>query len=325
MRGISKFASGNLREIIEALFLFAIIFGAAHYFDAFDFFYAATRAHEDWELDELILAFMAMPLPLAWFAYRKTKDLSQETANRMKLEEAVSNSDKMKSLGVLAGGVAHEINNQLLPILSMAELVRDHMDVSDKDYRKMEIILKSAQNAQETVSKILHFSRDQGQTAGHCDITAGWQTLEPILQTLCPANITLDITVSLGAGFIRMSDNDFHSVIINLMSNSIDSINDKPGAITINAYTEMAPDTHSDTGVYGTLFVKFMDTGPGIAPHIKERIFDPFFTTKAAGQGVGLGLSIIYFSITEAGGSIQLDPEVEEGCQFIISMPLHKM
>lgn len=324
VRVVSKLVVNTGRELAESLALFVVVFLAARHFELFELLYDATRSYEDWEIDELILVLIAVPLPLSWFAYRKSKDLSKETVSKRRLEEAIVNSDKMKSLGVLAGGVAHEINNQLHPILSMAELVRDHMDTSHKDYRKMEIILKSAHNARDTVSKILYFSRNEGQVSEICKVSTAWCALEPILRTLCPANITLGIRTVIEDGVIRMSDADLHSVIINLMSNSIDAIEDKAGVVTIEAYTKSHVDAVAGDNRCGDLIISFLDTGPGIAPGLQKQVFDPFFTTKVAGQGVGLGLSIIYFSVNEAGGSIEIDPNVKGGCHFNISIPLYR-
>jgi len=316
----------TLRDTVEALTLFVVAFAAAHYFDLFEVLYETTRAHEDWELDEFILLVLVMPLPLAWFAYRKANELSKEMENSLKLEQALAHSDKMKSLGVLAGGVAHEINNQLLPILSMAELARDSMEPSSKDHRKMEIILKSAQNAQHTVSKILLFSRNDERSKDSCDLVSTWNTLESVLRTICPANITLNISLNGAGGVIHMSDDDFQSIIVNLFSNAIDAIADELGTVLIQASVEK-PENDGDLLTPKsccTLKLKVADTGPGIDQEDRKRIFDPFFTTKAPGKGVGLGLSIIYSFIQEAGGAIVLDSEVKSGCQFNISIPLYE-
>lgn len=314
------------KDIFYAGALFIGAYLLVSYFDFFEFLYEATRLYEDWELDEIILLIIVAPVPLVWFIHRDQKRIAEEVAVRRRVEEALVRSDKMKSLGVLAGGVAHELNNQLLPILTMSELVEESLEKDSPNRRKVTLIRKAAEAAKDTVYKILQFSRGGNEIALSCEVSRAWQTLEPLLGTLHPSHIAVEVDCDGSRGLVDMSESDFQSVIVNLFNNAVQAIAADVGTIMIEAYkidqqVENVPHKFKVNSLY---HIQVKDNGPGIPEAMHEKVFDPFFTTKPPGQGVGLGLSIIHSIIEEAGGIITMDSMPGRGTIFDIYLPLEQ-
>ncbi|MEX0299128.1 MAG: sensor histidine kinase, partial [Kordiimonas sp.] len=312
------------QEAIQAGILLVVLYLIARSTDAFEFVYAVTRDYEHWDLDEIILLVLVSPIPLAWLALRKMRQVAKEVKNRLEYEQALAESSKMQSLGVLAGGVAHEINNQLLPILTMSELLHARLDKEGPNHRKAELILKAAQNTQETVAKILMFSRKDLEVKGEGDLSMIWGSIEDLLPALCPANVKLLFDVSDCKGLVPVSETDIQGVIVNLFSNAVDALGAASGTITITAVAGKRGDDNSLSKLKAENYVKIgvNDTGPGMETKIQEKVFDPFFTTKGPGEGVGLGLSIVYATVQQAEGQIVVSSELGQGTQFDVYLPV---
>ncbi len=311
-------------DVIGSIVLLILAFVVAQYFDLFELAYYTTRRYEEYELDELFLLIFMLPVPLTWLSYRQFRRASLERDRRHSVEIASLKASKMQSLGMLAGGVAHELNNKLLPIIITSELVQKHMEPASPDFQRLELILNSAKHAQETVTKITDFSRSEKINLSECDVEKSWHALNQILGSICPKNISLSIVQNDFTGRIRISEGEFQGVIINLFSNSVDAIGNRSGKITLVGKIEQIDsdktDLHLEAGPYAVITVE--DNGPGMAVEHQNKIFDPFFTTKPPGQGVGLGLSIVFRCIEDAGGLILLEKNTAEGCQFKLYIPI---
>ncbi len=312
------------QDAMQTGLLFAVVYLIARSTDAFEFIYTFTRDHEHWDLDEILLLVLVSPIPLAWLAFRKMRQLAKEVESRLEYEQALAESSKMQSLGVLAGGVAHEINNQLLPILTMSELLHGRLDKDGPHHRKAELILKAAQNAKETVAKILMFSRKDLEVKGEGNLSMIWGSLEDLLPALRPANVNLVFQVSDCRGVVPISETDIQGVIVNLFSNAVDALGTSSGTVTIKAITGKKGDDKACSKLVAESYVKISvhDTGPGMETKIKQKIFDPFFTTKGPGKGVGLGLSIVYATVQQADGEIIVSSKLGKGTQFDVYLPL---
>jgi len=250
----------------------------------------------------------------------------QEMTLRIKLEKSLAHSRKLESLGTLAGGVAHELNNQLLPVMTMAELLYSRLDDKDSDHRKLEIILKGTEQARNTVSKILKFSRSGEGVEKACNPQDICLKTEDVLNAACPANMKLSISVEPCDRdcLVQMAPDDLQGILVNLFSNSVDAIGDQQGEIAIECVQEDIEDNHLELQLGKGPHVKILvnDTGCGISPELAERIFDPFFTTKDAGKGVGLGMSIVHSTIIDANGNIFVESTKGKGATFTIYLPI---
>lgn len=301
-----------------------VIFAGFHAFDGFEGIYNLTRHHESWELDEYILLILALPLPITWFAYRRMQDTARGAVERVELIRSLAHSRKLESLGTLASGAAHELNNQLLPVMTMSELVRDNLAESDPNFRKMELVIKGASNAKRTVAKILKFSRISDEGVGTCEIGEVCRATEDVLQATSPTNVTASFIIDAGFyGHVEISRDSLQGAIVNLFSNAIDALDGQPGKISLTTGVSVLDGKSGEfdllAGTYAWITVT--DSGSGMNESIRERIFDPFYTTKAPGKGVGLGLSIIHTTIKQAGGDVIVESKAGHGSSFTIYLP----
>lgn len=310
-------------DSLIVLIAVAGIFMILEYVDGFEALYTFTRQHEEFELDEVLLIVLAAPLPIAWFAYRRARDTVREATRRIELEKALAHSRKLESLGTLAGGVAHEINSQLIPVMTMAEIVRDHMPETNPDRQKLNLVLAGAEGAKRTVSKILDFSRAGGGDVKTCNATSTGQSVKDILLMTCPANVQLDVSIGDKMGNVPISTDEFQSILVNLFSNAIGSLESKAGnvSVVVSATRLDTKFTGRNLAVGDYVEITVTDTGKGITPTDKEHLFDPFFSTKQAGEGLGLGLSILHGIIVAAGGSIDVESQPTQGSTFTVLLP----
>jgi signal transduction histidine kinase len=232
-----------------------------------------------------------------------------------KLEESQAQllqAEKIASLGRLAAGVAHEINNPLAGILIYAEILK--RDLEDAQAREnLEVIIDQTVRCQQIVTRLLEFSRqslgertlfDLNEIINRCVELIGHQ---PLFH-----NIEINRLLDPELPQIIGDPGQLQQVFTNLLLNAADAMNGQ-GKITIT--TRPAP---SSDGVILIL----TDTGPGIPSEIKDKIFEPFFTTKPPGKGTGLGLSIVYGVLQRHGGSIEVDSPPGGGTTFTVKLPL---
>lgn len=248
-------------------------------------------------------------------------------SERKILEKQLLQSEKLRSLGELAGGVAHDFNNVLAAILGRAQLLRMNVKTPmDKDERRksvlemnkgLEVIEKAAKDGAETVRRIQEFSRrrDDDKFFTQVDINEIVENALEFTRTKWkddaePRGIKFNIQrefhpIPSTAG----SASELREVFTNLIKNAIDAM-PQGGAINIKTYQK---DSH--------IAVQVKDTGVGLAPSIRERIFDPFFTTKGP-QSSGLGMSVSYGIVHRHRGTIEVDSIQGKGTTFTVKIPI---
>jgi signal transduction histidine kinase len=318
------FETGKLHtDILYAVVATLIIFASFHVFDTFEIIYDWTRDYEELELDEWFLLILALPLPITWLAYRRSLEAAREFKKRLDLERTLSHSHRLESLGTLAGGIAHELNNQLLPILSMSELLRSKLSEDDAAYKKCDLIYSAAVNAKETVGKVLAFSREGNSEAENCNANEVCRDTVELLTITCPPSVNLVVDQKEGLGELNISASDLQSVIVNPVSNAIDALGSRKGGVSIRMeIIDLVEDTRpGELKVGKYLLMTVHDSGPGMPPEIVERISDPFFTTKPVGQGLGLGMSIVNRIAMEAGGCVLVNSKPGAGTTVECYLP----
>jgi two-component system, NtrC family, sensor kinase len=242
-------------------------------------------------------------------------DLRERLSVEQKLRQAeaqVVQSEKMASLGRLAAGVAHEINNPLTGIVlyggMLLEKHRDQPELSTS----LQCILEDADRCKEIVKNLLAYSRQAGTQRELFTLNS---LLEESLGLIRDQKLFMNVTVKwelADASIQILADrNKMRQVIINLVMNAIDAM-DKQGVLTLRSYG--GPDRNA--------CVEIADSGCGIDPKNLSQIFDPFFTTKAPGRGTGLGLSTAYGIVKDNRGDIQVKQTGPQGTTFLIKLPL---
>ncbi len=224
-------------------------------------------------------------------------------------------SEKMASLGSLAAGVAHEINNPLGGILIYASLLMEDFEAhNDSRMQDLKKIVEEATRCKEIVKSLLEFGRQTETKFEPVDVN---KAIIDDLFFLENQVIFHDIKIIKHLDFslpaIQANPNQIKQVFMNMMVNAAEAMSDSGGSLTIT--TELCSDGAS-------IFISFKDTGVGIPPEIQSKIFDPFFTTKAVGKGTGLGLSTSYGIIQSHHGNIEVESEPGKGTTFTIYLPL---
>nr|MBX2856185.1 response regulator [Paracoccaceae bacterium] len=251
-------------------------------------------------------------------------DASEQRA----LEERFRQSQKLQSIGELAGGVAHDFNNMLHVILSGAENLFSRHDRSDPDFEDIDFIFQNAHRARGLVSQLLDFSRQGTLRPVMVNLTERISNrMVFMLDRMVGEKIELRQELSEDLWFVKVDFEKFEQVLTNLVINARDAM-PKGGSVTVRtrneSYTEprRSPETIMPAGEY--VCVEVQDTGCGIPLDKQDKIFEPFFTTKDVGKGTGLGLSMVYGIVKKTGGFIFLESTVGVGTTFSILLPRHE-
>ncbi len=233
-------------------------------------------------------------------------------------------SQKMEALGQLSGGVAHEINNLLQPILALADLGQDFADKDPSKVRKyFEVIASSARKARDVVRQVLTFARrDTPQLAAH-KISGLVADALNLLQSGLPPGIVLDRRLEADDAVVVVNPTQVSQVVLNLVANAADAMNGQ-GKVSVRLAAVDLDATRAsaltiEPGAWVELSVT--DHGCGMDSYTLSRIFEPFYTTKVAGKGTGLGLSVVYSIVTGWGGTLKVESEVDQGTKAMIYIP----
>ncbi len=247
--------------------------------------------------------------------YNDLRDKSQ-IENELKItQQQLAQSEKMASLGRLAAGVAHEINNPLTGILFYASLLHERTDIDSAVHEDLECILEDANRCKEIVKNLLVYSRSAGSSMNIVQLNdIVLQSLQLIRDQKKFRNIRIKKKLSEDMMLINADTSKLNQVVINLVMNALDAM-EGSGTITLTTYKERSLDK---------VFLEIKDTGQGIPHEHLSRIFDPFFTTKEVGKSTGLGLSIVYGILEEHGARISVKRTGAKGTTFIIEFPLYR-
>ncbi len=244
-------------------------------------------------------------------------DLRQKIEVEKRLEETqkqLAQSDKMASLGQLAAGVAHEINNPLTGILFYANLILEKIDENDPIKSDLEFIIEDANRCKKIVKSLLVYSRkaDSCKNVVHINNLVE-SSLTLTLDQKIFGNIHIVKELSDEMMLLFADANKIQQVIINLVINAADAMDGK-GTLTIRTYRDKR---------FKKVYLEVQDTGCGIPKENLDKIFDPFFTTKQVGKSTGLGLSISYGIVEEHGGKIRVKETSPKGTTFLLEFPLY--
>jgi signal transduction histidine kinase len=241
------------------------------------------------------------------------------------LQQQLLQSQKMQAIGTMAGGVAHELNNLLQPILILSEFLGDSLAEGDLDSQEnLAVIIDSAKRARDIVGNIVTFARKSTSTMVTLDMTQEILAANPLLHSLLPTTINLNMKTPDEPCFVTVNRNELLQVLTNLVINASHAMNQR-GTVRIDLSHIQITESEAAAlqvacGRYANLSV--IDTGCGIDAALRDRIFEPFFTTKPAGKGTGLGLSVAYGIVRAWKGALRVDSEVGRGTTLSILIPL---
>jgi hypothetical protein len=229
---------------------------------------------------------------------------------RVRLEEQLQHAEKMASVGLLAAGVAHEVNTPLAGISSYTQLLRGQLDEADPRQQVLEKIEKQSFRAAKIINGLLNFSRSSGTEFERVDVNRVLlDVLSLVEHQLEGSKIRVRRELAPQVPPIRGNENRIQQVFFNLILNARDAM-PSGGWLTLHTYADA-----------DTVVVEVKDTGHGIRREHIRRIYDPFFTTKGIGRGTGLGLSVSYGIVQEHGGAIFVESSPGQGTTFQVALP----
>lgn len=240
-----------------------------------------------------------------------------------KLEERLRHRQRLETIGTLAGGIAHEFNNILLPIVLFTESALadspDHTSV----HQDLQEVLASAYRATEVVDKILTFSRVEATT------TLEVIDLEPVVRdalrlygALIPPSVDLRTDLRGPYPLVKADATLMIQVVMNLCTNAYRALGGVQGLVTVGLYCNQGPESNRSPSRGNFVVLSVTDTGCGMDAATAERIFEPFFTTSEVGAGTGLGLSVVHGIAESFGATISVDTAVGRGTTVSINFPI---
>jgi two-component system NtrC family sensor kinase len=246
--------------------------------------------------------------------------IAQEAQEKQSINKQLIEAGKLASLGELAAGVAHEVNNPLAIMVQEAGWMQDLLEEEelrswpylDEFRRSLDRMQTQGRRCKDITHNLLSFARKTEPRAKSAQVNdLIKEVVDLSKQRARHSNVEIHTNLQDDLPTANLSPSEFQQVLLNLINNSLDAMGDKGGTVSITSKVD---------GEYA--LVEVADDGPGIPQANLPRVFEPFFTTKPVGKGTGLGLSICYGLVKKMGGAIEVESELGAGTTFRIRIPL---
>ncbi len=249
--------------------------------------------------------------------------INTDITERKKLEQQFLRAQRMESIGTLAGGIAHDLNNVLAPIMMSIDLLENYI-TAPRGHEILSMVGSSARRGADMVGQVLTFARGMDGVRIPVEIQSLILDLANILRDTFPKNCQIQVDLQTELCLIEADPTQLHQVILNLCVNARDAM-PQGGTLTIRAHnTDIEPinaSLNQDVDIGRYVCIEVEDTGTGISKETMDSCFDPFFTTKEVGKGTGLGLSTALAIVKSHGGFIQVYSDIGIGSRFLIYLP----
>jgi len=229
--------------------------------------------------------------------------MARNITDRQQMENQMAQTEKLASLGTLAAGVAHEINNPVGVMLGFTELLLDKAPPESKEHEMLKAIERQGLNAKRIVENLMTFARQPAKQEDFTDVNQDIaNVLELVKNNLLTKKVDLELRLGKGLPRVRGDAGELQQVFLNLINNAVAAM---PGGGKITVITKINPYNQMVEAILA-------DTGTGIPKKYADRIFVPFFTTKKVGEGTGLGLAVSYAIVNKYGGNIRYESRAAE-------------
>jgi signal transduction histidine kinase len=252
--------------------------------------------------------------------------LSHTLQDRRILEEQLRQAQKMESIGILAGGLAHDVNNLLNIIQGHACAIMTQSADPSKIIEDAQVIREAVDDVTALVQRLLTIARKTEVKFDRTDINALVRRLTKLLAGTFPNRLMISLELDPGVPNLQVDANQLNQALLNLCINARDAMPDG-GSLLLRTRTLSGAELHNrfrEIKSERYVCISVADTGSGMAEDIKNRVFEPFFTTKETGKGTGLGLSVVYSIVSNHNGFIDVTSELARGSTFNIYLPVPK-
>jgi signal transduction histidine kinase len=268
----------------------------------------------------LVITGAILAVALRIIETARARALEQERV-RLHLEEHIAQARTLDTVARVAAGVAHDFNNVLTVILSLAAVLKKSADA--KAASSARAIEETAGSAVRLTRLLLAFGRQQAPEPRVLDVNEVVREAEVLLRRFAGENqLMLELGTDLGV--VRGDATQLQQVLLNLVGNANDAM-PRPGLVTIHtaraSESQLARVQGWGAGPTGALVLQVSDSGEGMSEEVRARVFEPFFTTKPSGRGTGIGLAAVHGIVEQCGGTILVDSEVGKGSCFTIFLP----
>jgi len=252
----------------------------------------------------------------------------EDLSEKRKLQDQLIQSQKLESIGSLAGGIAHEFNNILTIILGNNEMNMRELSRSCPGWRRAERIHIAGIRGQEVVKQLLTFSRQDSPTRQVTDMRPLVQESMALIRSSTPASIEIQLKIADKIYPIFGNNTQINQIILNLCKNAIDAMPDMGGVLTVELFNEIVADSfikpHPSlkAGKYAKLTVH--DNGAGMAEKTLKRVFEPYYTTKPIGEGTGIGMAVVHGIVKRHKGFIDIHSRLNRGTTITVFFPAHE-
>lgn len=277
-----------------------------------------NRAGDD--TDEMVYDVVASPVKDSLGRLSGIIMIARNVSEKYALERQLRHTQKMEAIGTLAGGVAHDFNNILTPIMGYSEIVKLKLRQDDygenQVYDYLEEILKAAKRAKSLVEQVLTFSRTVEKKAVLQYLHPIVKEVMKLMRATLPSTIVITEKIDENCGRVMIDSVQMHQVLINLCTNASQAMEGVHGELEVKLQSYHG----RRNGDWIELSIR--DSGQGIDKKNLERIFEPYFTTKEKTRGTGMGLAMVHGIITSQGGEIEVESEPGKGAKFSILLPV---
>ncbi len=240
--------------------------------------------------------------------------VSRDVTEERRMGQLIQHAERMQTVGTLAGGLAHDFNNNLTAILGNAELIRPSLAAESASRSMLDDLERAAEHCADLTGGLLTFARRDSTTSSPVEMVAAVSEVEALLRPSMPPEVVLDVAVEEKDCWVQADAHQLRRVLTNLIVNARDAVG-REGHIQVRV--QRLPNEKDAAG----LEILVIDDGPGMDEDTRRRIFDPFFTTKERGRGTGLGLAIVYGIVERHAGSITVSSAPGQGTTFRVTWP----
>ena len=262
---------------------------------------------------------------VSWQQRRLSHRVAQQARALLTMDAELSKSRRLRAVGEMVGGIAHEFNNLLTPIVLKVELLREERDNDPALQRELEVISGAADRAATLTRRLLTFGRKAEHEPAHVHLSEVVAANVDLVLPTCDPRIAFVVDVPPQLPALYQNPADLHQVVLNLLMNARDTLHDKlerDGAAEAKVIVSVQPIAPANgDGPTASQRLSVTDTGVGMPREVLERIFEPFFTTKEVGRGTGLGLATVWHLLQACGGRIEVDSTPGVGTTFRVEVP----